>query len=60
MSLRIGAVVLNVSDTARAGSFWSEALGYEREENPDFLAGSGGEGSPRRHPLFCVIDTSAP
>ena len=45
MSLSIGAVVLNVSDTARAGSFWSEALGYERGDNPDFLAGSGGEGT---------------
>ncbi len=45
MSLRIGAIVLNVSDTDRAGRFWSEALGYEPGPNPDFLAGSGGEES---------------
>ncbi len=35
--LRIGAIVLNVSDTARAAEFWSQALGYQRGENPDFL-----------------------
>ena len=60
MALRLGSIVLNVTDTRRAGAFWSDALGYAPGENPDFLAGSGGEGSPRRHPLFCVIDTSAP
>ncbi|MGL5849972.1 MAG: VOC family protein [Phycicoccus sp.] len=35
--VRLGAVVLNVADTARAGEFWSRALGYEPGENPDFL-----------------------
>jgi catechol 2,3-dioxygenase-like lactoylglutathione lyase family enzyme len=35
--VRIGAIVLNVSDTARAGAFWSHALGYQRATNPDFL-----------------------
>lgn len=35
--LRIGAVVLNVADTDRAGSFWSEALRFDRGDNPEFL-----------------------
>ncbi len=35
--LRLGAIVLNVSDTSRAGDFWSQALGYERAANPEFL-----------------------
>ncbi|MGL5908408.1 MAG: VOC family protein [Phycicoccus sp.] len=35
--VRLGAVVLNVADTARAGEFWSRALGYDPGENPDFL-----------------------
>jgi catechol 2,3-dioxygenase-like lactoylglutathione lyase family enzyme len=35
--LRIGAVVLQVADTTRAGEFWSRALGCERGANPDFL-----------------------
>ncbi|WP_435741380.1 VOC family protein [Nocardioides sp. SYSU DS0663] len=36
--LRLGAVVLNVSDVGRAGSFWAEALGYARQpHNPAFL-----------------------
>jgi len=35
--VRIGAIVLNVADTARAGAFWSQALGYHRGANPDFL-----------------------
>jgi catechol 2,3-dioxygenase-like lactoylglutathione lyase family enzyme len=36
--LRLGAVVLKVSDVERAGAFWSAALGYARQpENPDFL-----------------------
>lgn len=48
MALRIGAIVLNVSDTSRAGAFWSEALGYERDDNPDFLVADGGE-APRLH-----------
>ncbi len=35
--VRIGAIVLKVSDTARAAEFWSQALGYQRGANPDFL-----------------------
>ena len=35
--LRIGAVVLQVADTTRAGEFWSRALGFELGANPDFL-----------------------
>ncbi|MGL5910820.1 MAG: VOC family protein [Phycicoccus sp.] len=35
--VRLGAVVLNVTDTVRAGEFWSRALGYDPGENPDFL-----------------------
>ena len=35
--VRIGAIVLNVSDRHRAAAFWSQALGYEAEANPDFL-----------------------
>ncbi|WP_338747658.1 VOC family protein [Janibacter alittae] len=41
--LRIGAIVLNVSDTERGSAFWSAALGYERSTNPDFL--EPGEGT---------------
>jgi catechol 2,3-dioxygenase-like lactoylglutathione lyase family enzyme len=46
--VRIGAIVLNVADTGRAGDFWSEALGYRRGDNPDFLRPDGG-GGPRLH-----------
>ena len=46
--VRIGAIVLNVSDTCRAGDFWSQALGYQRGGNPDFLLPSDG-GGPRLH-----------
>ena len=46
--VRIGAIVLKVSDTKRAGSFWSHALGYERGSNPDFLLPVEGDG-PRLH-----------
>jgi catechol 2,3-dioxygenase-like lactoylglutathione lyase family enzyme len=42
--VRIGAIVLNVSDTARAGAFWSQALGYQRGANPDFLLPSEASG----------------
>jgi catechol 2,3-dioxygenase-like lactoylglutathione lyase family enzyme len=47
--VRIGAIVLNVSDTDRAGSFWSQALGYQRGGNPDFLLPGGEDGGPRLH-----------
>jgi catechol 2,3-dioxygenase-like lactoylglutathione lyase family enzyme len=46
--VRIGAIVLKVSDTSRAGDFWSQALGYQRGSNPDFLLPGEG-GSPRLH-----------
>jgi len=40
----IGSVVLNVSDTGRAAGFWGAALGYApRSTNPDFLAPVGWE-----------------
>ncbi len=42
--VRIGAIVLKVSDTARAGAFWSQALGYQRGTNPDFLLPNDGGG----------------
>ena len=48
MALRLGSIVLNVTDTRRAGAFWSDALGYAPGENPDFLRPRGGEG-PRLH-----------
>ena len=48
--LRIGAIVLNVSDTERAGDFWSAALGFERGANSDFLRpGSSQGGAVRIH-----------
>jgi catechol 2,3-dioxygenase-like lactoylglutathione lyase family enzyme len=46
--VRIGAIVLQVSDTGRAGAFWSQALGYQRGANPDFLLPGEG-GGPRLH-----------
>lgn len=43
--LRLGSVVLNVSDVDRAGGFWAEALGYvRRADNPAFLAPATGVG----------------
>lgn len=46
--VRIGAMVLKVSDPDRAGAFWGQALGYERGDNPDFLLPGEGDG-PRLH-----------
>ncbi len=43
--LRIGAIVLHVADTERSGAFWSEALAYDRGENPDFLRPRVGGGA---------------
>jgi catechol 2,3-dioxygenase-like lactoylglutathione lyase family enzyme len=44
--LKLGAVVLNVADVERAGSFWSSALGYERQAgDPSFLVPRDGRGS---------------
>lgn len=46
--VRIAAIVLHVSDADRAGAFWSQALGYHRGDNPDFLV-PGETGGPRLH-----------
>jgi catechol 2,3-dioxygenase-like lactoylglutathione lyase family enzyme len=46
--IRIGAIVLNVSDTRRAAAFWSHALGYQPGANPDFLVPTEVE-APRLH-----------
>lgn len=40
---------MNTADTERAGSFWSQALGYDRAANPDFLVPRGGGGACRLH-----------
>jgi predicted enzyme related to lactoylglutathione lyase len=42
--LRIGSIVWNTSDNDRAASFWSQALGYQQDENPDFLFDRTGSG----------------
>lgn len=46
--LRIGAIVLHVSDTERGSTFWREALGYQPSVNPDFLEPRGGH-APEVH-----------
>lgn len=46
--IRLGAIVLNVSDTRRGAAFWSQALDYRPAANPDFLVPAEGEG-PRLH-----------
>lgn len=46
--VRIGAIVLSVSDIGRAQEFWSQALGYRRGGNPDFLRPIV-DGGPRLH-----------
>lgn len=35
--LRIGSIVWHTSDNNRAAEFWSKALGYQQDDNPDFL-----------------------
>lgn len=48
--LRLGAVVMKVSDVDRAGAFWSEALGFDRHpENPAFLLPGGVTAGTRLH-----------
>lgn len=48
--IRIGAIVLHSSDTSRSGEFWSEALGYTRGPNPEFLVPAEPEGGrPHLH-----------
>ena len=44
--VRIGSVVMNVSDMGRAAEFWERALGYvPQPDNPAFLAPESGEGT---------------
>jgi len=43
--IRLGAIVLNVSDTERAATFWSQALDFRRESHPDFLVPPDGAGT---------------
>ena len=44
--LRLGAVVMKVSDVDRAGAFWSAALGYARQpHHPAFLVPEGAPGT---------------
>jgi catechol 2,3-dioxygenase-like lactoylglutathione lyase family enzyme len=47
--LRIGAIVLNVSDNRRAADFWSQALGFRPDANPDFLVPSESTQPTRLH-----------
>jgi catechol 2,3-dioxygenase-like lactoylglutathione lyase family enzyme len=42
--VRIGSVVLNVSNVDRAAKFWTEALGYVPGDYPAFLAPADGAG----------------
>lgn len=47
--LRVGSIVLNVTDVRRAAEFWRSALGYgSRSGNPAFLGPDSGDG-PRIH-----------
>jgi Glyoxalase-like domain len=48
MAVSIGAIVWNVSEVGRARDFWSRALDYVPQRNPDFLAARDGKG-PRLH-----------
>jgi catechol 2,3-dioxygenase-like lactoylglutathione lyase family enzyme len=42
--VRIGSVVLNVSNLDRAADFWAKALGYVPDGDPAFLAPASGVG----------------
>lgn len=42
--LRIGSIVWNTSDNRRAAEFWTKALGYGQDDNPDFLFDESGGG----------------
>lgn len=42
--LRIGSIVWNTSDNSRAAEFWTRALGYQQDDNPDFLFDTSGGG----------------
>jgi glyoxalase superfamily protein len=37
MALTLGAIILNVPKTGPAADFWSQALGFTADTNPDFL-----------------------
>ncbi|WUJ72331.1 hypothetical protein OG809_03485 [Kribbella soli] len=37
MALTLGAIILNVPKTGPAAEFWSQALGFTTDGNPDFL-----------------------
>ncbi|MFC6162860.1 VOC family protein [Kribbella jiaozuonensis] len=37
MALTLGAIILNVPKTGPAADFWSQALGFTADGNPDFL-----------------------
>ena len=43
--LRIGSIVWNAKDNSRAAEFWTQALGYDRDDNPDFLYDANGQGA---------------
>lgn len=47
--LRIGAIILNVSDTHRGAEFWRQALGFQQDSNPDFLMPPTGAAPTRLH-----------
>ena len=48
--LRLGAVVLKVSDNERAGAFWSEALAFDRDpRDPAFLVPRDSAPATRLH-----------
>ena len=48
--LRLGAVVMKVSDVDRAGAFWSEALAFDRHpQNPAFLVPGDAASGTRLH-----------
>jgi len=42
--LRIGSIVWHTADNSRAAEFWPNALGYEQDDNPDFLIDKTGGG----------------
>jgi glyoxalase superfamily protein len=45
MTVSPAALVLNVADRGRAAEFWSQAIGYVRQQDaPDFLVPPSGEG----------------
>ncbi len=43
--LKIGSIVWHISDNSRAAEFWTKALGYQQDDNPDFLYDASGRGT---------------